>query len=559
MRRLIFIFILILFLLMAVVETIMIIRYGIPLPEPDPPQFRYQQVDIYKRFFKKVSRGNQDAYIPQRARNNCIEFVAVKAPDTIRIFIIGDSAAYNFGFFPFGDILKGLIPDRNFEVICCGMGAYDSYRVYLVEKEILSYNPDLIIVFSGNNEFYNKIRVNLWDYYINKLLRRAWCYRSLQNLFIRKGLLRFEPFSRDREQRLTDYEKHIRLIVRDAKAKGVPVILCTLPVNFRDCPPGAESPMDIQYLTARSLLEDGRYPSTINKLRNFLKDNPDNPLGFYFLAKAYEGMRNFQKAKESYLQALELCYGDGRASPKSNGIIRRICAEENMALADLESAFINVAPHGLLGREQFSDNCHWYLEYNSLVAEVIIRALSLYSDAIGFSKHKLEAFYLAHHFPSLKERGKRKDELEGRIKAAVWEVLRFNDGLCERAISCFETIYLMDANSLWNLRFLKDRLKKMYAEDFWVNEVQISNFERNWPSVLYHIGETYRRLGLYRKSLQYFKRAITLDDSNYLPYIGRALTYNKLGNRQRSAENINRAERISDNLEAKYYKEILGL
>ena len=82
-------------------------------------------------------------------------------------------------------------------------------------------------------------------------------------------------------------------------------------------------------------------------------------------------------------------------------------------------------------------------------------------------------------------------------------------------------------------------------------------------NVLYHIGETYRRLGLYKESLSYFNRAISLDKNDYFPYLGKALIYHVAGDRRKCLENIQRAEEFSQDsernqLEVKIYKEIFG-
>ncbi|MBL7196987.1 MAG: tetratricopeptide repeat protein [Candidatus Omnitrophica bacterium] len=557
MKKLLFIAILILFLSIIWSECWIRFCRGTPIFEPDPQEFKYRYVDIYEKFFKKVRKKNEALYVPQREHCNSKEFPVVNAPDTIRIFIIGGSVAYNFSYFPFEKSLKSLEPNKNFEVISCGMGAYDSYRTYLVEKEILAYEPDIIIVLSGNNEFYNKVRINLTAYYANKSLRNFWIYRLLQDRFLKWSKERGMGYFRDKKERLVDYEKNIRLIAKKAKSKGVSIILCTIPVNFKDSPPAVDRSLNKNYFYGHFLLEHRDYANAIIEFNKFLRDSSDSDkaYGFYFLGRTYEKMNNYQKAKEFYLKALELCYGNGRASSRSNEIVRRICAEENVGCADLEAAFINMAPTGLLGREQFADNCHWYLEYDSLVAEAIIRII--FKDRnIGYNK--LNSFSFSHDFPSLEERGKRDDEVMNQIRYAAWQVI-MQKGLSERAISRFETLYLMSPTSIRKIRFLKDEIKATLLHYEWPAPY-IHNFEEHWPSILYHTGETYRRLGLYNESLEYFNEATFLDEKFYLAYIGRGLIYYALGDSEKASESLNRAKEISDNnIEVKYYKEILGL
>ncbi len=116
---------------------------------------------------------------------------------------------------------------------------------------------------------------------------------------------------------------------------------------------------------------------------------------------------------------------------------------------------------------------------------------------------------------------------------------------------------------LWNLRFFEEKIRKSFLEDAWGNEFMSDShvFEKSWPLVNYHVGETYRRLNLYKESLVYFNEAIALDDDNYLPYLGKALVYHTLGQKQKARESIYKAEEKSNSnlVEIKYYKEILEL
>jgi len=553
-------------LMVTIPEAGMRIRYGLPPCEPDPCQFKYTYVDIYKKFFKKVHEKGRDVYIPQRTMNLARGFVAVKDANTVRIFLIGGSVAYDWyqwDLYKLENIFKDLIPDKDFEIINCGMCGYDSYRVYLVEKEILSYQPDLIIILSGNNEFYDKVKVNLRAYYTNKFLRKLWIYRKLQDHFLQWCDELEIEYSRDREQRLVNYGKNIRRIVRKAKAKRVPIILCTLPVNFRDCAPAEKYPLDKQFLLGKFLLENENYLVAEDTFKKFLKDKPNDSFGYYFLGRAYDKMENYQKAKENYLMALELSYGSGRASPSSNAIIRRICAEGDAGLADLEKAFMDIASHGLLGREQFYDSCHWWDEYYFLVAKVVVREIvqkvAVYLLILDPNKYKLDSFPPPCNFISLSERGKRENDIK-HINISVWEALEYPHELSECAISYFGTLYLMDQDSLWKIQFSKEEIKETFMNDPWLKEIIPAYiFEKQWPSVLYHVGETYRRLKLYKEALTYFNKAIALDENNYLPYIGRALVYHTFGDKGKAQDNINRADEFSESVEIKYYKEILGL
>ena len=91
---------------------------------------------------------------------NAQRFPATKAPGTFRVFTLGGSTTYGH---PFDDavsysgwlreLLPAVEPSRRFEVINCGGISYASYREVVLLKELLQYAPDLVIVYSGPNEF----------------------------------------------------------------------------------------------------------------------------------------------------------------------------------------------------------------------------------------------------------------------------------------------------------------------------------------------------------------------------------------------------------------------
>ena len=563
MKKTIIIWIFIFILIAIIFEGVMRAQSGMPPLKAESRQFKYNYLDIHKKLYKKVREGGIDRYVCQRQDYEEYEgFSAVRTFGSTRIFALGGSVAYNW---------NGCedVQEKDFEIINCGMPGYDSYRVQIIAKEILSYKPDLIIVLSGNNEFYPRQGFNPKIYYVNKFFSKFWAYRILQDYFLKLDNKSEFAFNRSREQMRLDYEKNIRLIVRNAKKKGVSVILCTLPVNFRDCPPLGRSPLDKQFILARILLENGNYLEAIDVFGKFSQDNPNNPLGYYFLGRTYDAMEKYQQAKENYLMSLEVSYRDDTATPSNNKTIRQICAEEEVGLVDLEKIFMDMAPHGLSGREQFLDHCHWWHEYYSLIDEAIVKEIfqnnAIYSKMFNSDrpKNRVVSSLPQFVFPSLAEFGKNQEYRDSITGNAVFNSIMNDNGLSERAICHFKTLYLMSPNELWNLQFSRERIKELFFDNKYLTETILDNnfSQKQWPWVLYHIGETYRRLKLYKEALVYFNNAIDLDEKNYLVYLGRALVYHALGEKQKARESIYKAEEKSNSnsLEIRYYKEILDL
>ncbi len=82
----------------------------------------------------------------------------VKGPNTLRIVVLGESAAQGVPEPAFGFAaqlraqLRARYPDKRIEVINTGIVAINSHVVYQVAREMAGYSPDLFVVYMGNNE-----------------------------------------------------------------------------------------------------------------------------------------------------------------------------------------------------------------------------------------------------------------------------------------------------------------------------------------------------------------------------------------------------------------------
>lgn len=87
--------------------------------------------------------------------------LAEKPKDGLRVFVFGASATYGLGFSTnasfaaqLGHILRAAHPDRTVEVVNFGIVAIPAKSVrLLVEDTTRRYHPDLVVIYSGNNEF----------------------------------------------------------------------------------------------------------------------------------------------------------------------------------------------------------------------------------------------------------------------------------------------------------------------------------------------------------------------------------------------------------------------
>ncbi len=107
-----------------------------------------------------VRDGKTSTAIPKLKYFNQVSFTAEKKPGTFRIFCFGDSTAYGHPFdgrtaFPrwLGELLAASSPGKDFEVINSAGISYASYRIVPLIKEALRFKPDLVVIYTGHNEY----------------------------------------------------------------------------------------------------------------------------------------------------------------------------------------------------------------------------------------------------------------------------------------------------------------------------------------------------------------------------------------------------------------------
>ncbi len=193
---------------------------------------------------------------------------AHKAPNTLRIVVLGESAAQgvpvpSFAFAPqLRAQLRHRYPGREFEVIDTGIVAVNSHAIYQIAREMARFEPDLFVVYAGNNEVvgpygpgcaYLSQMPPLWvirasvfvrstrtgqlaGALLGRLLARGgrpaeWGGMSM---FVDNAVLADDPrlFSV-----YDNFADNLRGVVRAASEAGARTVLCTVVANLKDCPP----------------------------------------------------------------------------------------------------------------------------------------------------------------------------------------------------------------------------------------------------------------------------------------------------------------------------------
>ena len=224
-------------------------------------------------------------------------FLVPKPLNTVRIFLVGESAIKGFpqprnlacsAFLE--QMLQDAWPTRTVEVINLGTTAVASFPVLEIMTEALAYQPDLIVIYTGHNEFFGTygtasigragsrpcmLRANRWLHSlavvqaIEKLLPapKHEGNQTLMETMVGKSYV--GPDDWRRHAAAINLHANVGDMLDRCRAKGVPALVCTQPTNERDLAPVGTEKTD--------LLDDGRQREFERLLAEGKNDSRQNP------------------------------------------------------------------------------------------------------------------------------------------------------------------------------------------------------------------------------------------------------------------------------------------
>ena len=343
------------------------------------------------------------------------KFVMPKPAGVVRIFFLGESAAEGYPFnlpgsFPrIMQVMLNEAGQRRFEVINAAVRGIKSSDVRYICSEIVHYQPDLVIVYMGNNEYMGldpkaevgpKAEVKYW---LRSHLIGFRLYPVLVNLRIRLGPeppaikdlgataqdTRARLLSRywDRDAILTvqrRFRENLTAIVALSRAHGAAPILSSVAVNLRDFVPFPDAAATLtDRCQAPAPDSNDELSSSALREQAACAAAPAWPPDMKLPAATayYEGCcalwsGNAVRARELMGLALDRDRYRLRTISAINGITRDVAAEQALTLVDVEAAFAEISPFGIAGDELFLDNVHPTLPGQALIARVMVEKLA---------------------------------------------------------------------------------------------------------------------------------------------------------------------------------------
>lgn len=353
------------------------------------------------------------------------EFRAEKPSDGFRVFAFGGSTTFGRPYdhrtaFPnwLEVLLRASDPSTEYEVVNAGGVSYASYRIIHLMNEMVEYEPDLFVVYTGHNEFledrtYSEIREE--SPVVTRLrtvLHRSRSYSLARDVWLDvRGREReeaeekfemsgevtaildqsfgLEQYRRDPEKEdaiLRHFRYNLEKMVQISRDRGVPLVFVVPPSNEKDFSPfKSETCATLRgrqrrawtaaYEEGRARLERGDPTGALEAFRRAAGMDGCHADLWYRTGRALFALGRHDEAKEAFVRARDRDVAPLRSTSRIQQAVRQVAREHDVPAIDLvamlEARVREEEGHDILGDESFLDHAHPRIWVHQLVAEKV--------------------------------------------------------------------------------------------------------------------------------------------------------------------------------------------
>jgi len=338
------------------------------------------------------------------------------------VFVVGESAGFGFPYAysqSFSALLNERLRPKGITVLNASqVGATSADLAPIVGRIVDNFGPVALVLFIGNNEWIQwtppqdtpiaPARIHLLR---NLALSRALAaveYASLQRTVRGAATGDFQihaeiaghgealrhpadergfdaaSWATTKSEFLAVFEANLEGMVRAAQARGIRVILLTVPFNPKLSPawkhpqpesfdPAHATEVRAAIRSAASLVEAGRFDEALPMIEKALALDPLPPIIHYLHGEALEGAGRFEEAERAYASSRENMIGNLGSRLSVNETIRRVAAGTHAQLVDVEKLFEDHehAQGRFFNADLIHDDCHPTPLGHRLIADAI--------------------------------------------------------------------------------------------------------------------------------------------------------------------------------------------
>ena len=318
-------------------------------------------------------------------------FKKVKPANGFRVFVLGGSTANGYPYgsnLMFSRILEArlaqALPDKSVEVVNVSMAAINSYSLLDFFNKVLHQEPDLVLIYAGQNEYYGALgvasmvnfgrsRAFVLGYMKLARLKTFLAVRDIVGALKSLGRKSKVPPTATLMERMVaeqsiplnsplyragvvQFKKNMQAMLDKAAKKNIPVVLSELVSNV-----------------------SGQAP--------FISlDEPESAASVFQKAVELTSNGHYELAKKEFIKAKDLDALRFRAPSEFNAVIHDLGREYNAPVAAMDSAFQAVSPHGLIGNDLMIDHLHPNIKGYFIMADAFFATI-IKSGLIPKSPH----------------------------------------------------------------------------------------------------------------------------------------------------------------------------
>jgi len=392
----------------AVFAVLWIVNLSLPLFDPslDIPFTREIQEEGVA--FQQINRSYLAPFFPAGSplipelKSTYVR--KAKRRNSLRVLCLGESAMFGVPFQLAATIpalvrkqLRHLYPDREIEVVNLGASAINTNVIREMVPQFLSLEPDVVLVYTGHNEFYGPEGVGVswierhlpgltpWKYRARRLpivlaLQRFITGLSGGRTHGERNLMRqvsggaeIAIASPEAERVLQQFQENLRDIVHSFRDRGVPIILGEVSSNLL-FPPFAPRPA-ARHDTLGSAIASGRFAAAESLLARGLAVDSANAYYLYWRGRLSLAIGDSSKAVRSLERARDNDLLKFRAPGRINDIIRQVGREESVPVLPIDSLMRARSPQGITDTTLFCEHLHPTFSGYDLIARAFVQGI----------------------------------------------------------------------------------------------------------------------------------------------------------------------------------------
>jgi tetratricopeptide (TPR) repeat protein len=352
----------------------------------------------------------------KRIMFNYQEFPKRKSGNSYRIFCMGGSTTYGRPYFDEVSFcgwlrvyLKAADPTRNWEVVNAGGVSYASYRVAKLMNELKDYQPDLFIVYSGQNEFLEQrsygrlMKLPPWVINLDATLSGTRTYTVIkkaiepllpesigdaQQLYKMTGEVEEvlnhtigpQSYHRDdqlKRQIMTHFRLNLIRMVKIARSVDANILFVQPAVNLKDMSPfksehregldpQALRRWDALYQRGMELDTSGKTDEALQAYRQALDFDDRYADLLYRIGQDLFRLKRYDEAQQAFQRAVDEDVAPLRILEPMQRIIEQVAVQERVPVVDfraiLRKAYLSKYGYAVFGKEFFRDHVHTNIE-----------------------------------------------------------------------------------------------------------------------------------------------------------------------------------------------------